>query len=195
MAWWRHQMEAFSALLAPCAGNSPVTGDPHKGQWRGTLMFYFICARINGWVNNREARDFRRHRTYYDVIVMGHQNIIRQKKSQSNFMTLVWRFCDLSRSAILYNADIIINFHLGIECGLLMRLSHANVQRKLRTHSLEFWRSKMISALVVSHGIFVMNSASNPKTLSCSQWASIFITSSWSLTIQISRILGSSHHH
>ena len=25
-SWWRHQMEAFSALLALCAGNSPVTG-------------------------------------------------------------------------------------------------------------------------------------------------------------------------
>ena len=24
--WWRHQMEAFSALLALCEGNSPVTG-------------------------------------------------------------------------------------------------------------------------------------------------------------------------
>ena len=24
--WWRHEMEAFSALLALCAGNSPVTG-------------------------------------------------------------------------------------------------------------------------------------------------------------------------
>ena len=27
MAWWRHQMETFSALLAFCAGNSPVTGE------------------------------------------------------------------------------------------------------------------------------------------------------------------------
>ena len=25
MAWWRHQMETFSALLATCAGQSPVT--------------------------------------------------------------------------------------------------------------------------------------------------------------------------
>ena len=25
--WWRHQMENFSALLAICAGNSPVIGD------------------------------------------------------------------------------------------------------------------------------------------------------------------------
>ena len=39
---------------------------PHKGQWRGAL----ICARINGWVNNREAGDLRRHRAYYDVTVM-----------------------------------------------------------------------------------------------------------------------------
>ena len=27
LAWWRHQMETFSALLALCAGNSPVTGE------------------------------------------------------------------------------------------------------------------------------------------------------------------------
>ena len=26
-SWWRHQMEPFSALLALCAGNSPVTGE------------------------------------------------------------------------------------------------------------------------------------------------------------------------
>ena len=26
-SWWRHQMEAFSALLAICAGNSPVSGE------------------------------------------------------------------------------------------------------------------------------------------------------------------------
>ena len=25
--WWRHQMETFSALLALCAGNSPITGE------------------------------------------------------------------------------------------------------------------------------------------------------------------------
>ena len=42
----------------------------HKGQWRGALMFSLICAPINGWVNNREAGDLRRHRAHYDVIVM-----------------------------------------------------------------------------------------------------------------------------
>ena len=71
LAWWRHQMETFSAPLAFCAWNSrsPVNS-PHKGQWRGALMFSLICAWINGWVNNREAGDFRRHRAHYDVIVM-----------------------------------------------------------------------------------------------------------------------------
>ena len=51
---------------------SPVNS-LHRGQWRGDLMFPLICAlnkRINGWVNNREAGDSRRHRTHYDAIVM-----------------------------------------------------------------------------------------------------------------------------
>ena len=43
---------------------------PHKGQWRGGLMFSLICVWINGWVNNREAGDLRRHSAHYDVIVM-----------------------------------------------------------------------------------------------------------------------------
>ena len=69
--WWRHQMETFSALLALCAGNSPVPVNfPHKGQWRGALMFSLICAWINDWVNNRGAGDLRRHRTHYDVTVI-----------------------------------------------------------------------------------------------------------------------------
>ena len=48
---------------------SPVNS-PHKGQWRGSLMLSLICAWINGWVNNGEAGDLRRHRAHYDVIVM-----------------------------------------------------------------------------------------------------------------------------
>ena len=48
---------------------SPVNS-PHKGQWLGALMFSLICVWINGWVNNREAGDLRRHRGHYDVSVM-----------------------------------------------------------------------------------------------------------------------------
>ena len=71
MPWWRHQMETFSALLAFCAENSPVpVNSPHKGQWRGALMFSLICTWINNWVNNAEAGDLRRHRAHCDVSVM-----------------------------------------------------------------------------------------------------------------------------
>ena len=54
---------------------SPVNS-PHKGQWRGALMFTLICARINVWVNNRKAGDLRRNRVHYDVIVMTNRRLV-----------------------------------------------------------------------------------------------------------------------
>ena len=70
-SWWSHQMETFSALLALCAGNSPVTVNSlHKGHWRGALMFSLICPWINRWLNNLEAGDLRHPCAHYDVIVM-----------------------------------------------------------------------------------------------------------------------------
>ena len=43
---------------------------PHKGQWRGALMFPLICVWINDWAHNCEAADLRRYRANYDVTVM-----------------------------------------------------------------------------------------------------------------------------
>ena len=51
---------------------SPVDS-PHKGHWRGALMFSLIWAWTNGWVNKRDAGDLRRHRAHYDVSVMAQQ--------------------------------------------------------------------------------------------------------------------------
>ena len=40
--WWRHQMETFSALLAICAGNSPVPGEfPTQRPVTRSLDVYF----------------------------------------------------------------------------------------------------------------------------------------------------------
>ena len=50
---------------------SPVNS-PHKGQWRGALMFSLTCA----WINTREAGDLRRHLAHYDVTVMDLQLFI-----------------------------------------------------------------------------------------------------------------------
>ena len=81
-AWWRHQMEAFSALLAICA--------PHKGQWRGALVFTLICVWINGWVNNREAGDLRRNHAHYDVTVMEEWFTPKLHYVHSVFTTPTW---------------------------------------------------------------------------------------------------------
>ena len=66
-------METFSALLAICAGNSPVP-DEFPAQRPVTRSFdVFFDLHPNkrlGWVNNGEAGDLRRHRAHYDVTVM-----------------------------------------------------------------------------------------------------------------------------
>ena len=48
----------------------PPVNSPQKGQWHGALMFSLICAWINGWVNNGEDGDLKRHRAHYEVSVM-----------------------------------------------------------------------------------------------------------------------------
>ena len=71
----------------PCPLCAEFTGHrwiPLKnGQWRGSLMFSLICTWINGWVNNREAGDLRRHCAHYDVIVMLHSGSMYKYGSQS----------------------------------------------------------------------------------------------------------------
>ena len=64
---WRHFPRYWPFVRGIHRG--PVNS-PHKGQWRGALMFTLICTRIIGWVNNRETGDLRRYRTHYDVTVM-----------------------------------------------------------------------------------------------------------------------------
>ena len=62
-------METFSALLAPYAGNSPVSGE-FPTQRPGTRGFdvFFDLRQLNGRVNTRKAGDLRRYRAHCDVI-------------------------------------------------------------------------------------------------------------------------------
>ena len=70
IAWWRHQMETFSAghLCGEFTGHwrVPNTKASDVELW----CFLWSAPWINGWVNNREAGDLRRHRAHYDIIVM-----------------------------------------------------------------------------------------------------------------------------
>ena len=81
--WWRHQIETFSALLALCEGNPPVSGL----QSRETLMYSLICAWTNGWAKTRDAGDLRRHRAHYNVTVIESNIVLCTKcgeQSQAN---------------------------------------------------------------------------------------------------------------
>ena len=64
---WKHFPRYWPSVRG--IHRSPVNS-PHKGQWRGALMFLWSAPWINGWVNNHESGDLRRHRAHYDVIVM-----------------------------------------------------------------------------------------------------------------------------
>ena len=64
---WKHFPRYW--LFVRGIHRSPVSS-PHKDRWRGALMLPLICSWINGWVNNREARDLRRHNVHYDVTVI-----------------------------------------------------------------------------------------------------------------------------
>ena len=74
-SWWSHQMETFSALLAICAGNSPVPGE-FPTQRPVTRSFdAFFDLRLNkrlskqwwGWWFETLSRLLWRHRNVYQI--------------------------------------------------------------------------------------------------------------------------------
>ena len=69
LTWWRHQMETFSALLALCAGNSPVPGELPSQRPVTWSFDVFFDQRLNKCLS-KQSWDWclRRHRAHYDVI-------------------------------------------------------------------------------------------------------------------------------
>ena len=70
-------METFFALLAICAGNSPVPSEFPTQRPVARSFDVFFDLRLNKrWVNNGEAGDLRRYRAHYDVTVMIIMNLV-----------------------------------------------------------------------------------------------------------------------
>ena len=75
-SWWRYQMEAFCALLALFAGNSPVTGEfPSKRLVTRSFDVFFhlclnkrLCKQSWGWWFETPSCLLWRHRNGYDFI-------------------------------------------------------------------------------------------------------------------------------
>ena len=69
--WWRHQIETFSASLAICAGNSPVTGEfpTQRPVTRSSDVFFDL--RLNKRLSKQSwGWWFETHRAHYDVTLM-----------------------------------------------------------------------------------------------------------------------------
>ena len=72
--WWRHQMETFSALLALCAGNSPVPAEfPAQRPVTRSFDDFFdlrlnkrLCKQSWGWWFETPSRPLWRHRNEVD---------------------------------------------------------------------------------------------------------------------------------
>ena len=80
-------------------------------------MFSLICVWINGWVNNREARDFRRYRRHYDVIVMATNHVgcwiinVWEKMVSNNCFSIIsflFSFCDTNCNGHSHYDDVIM---------------------------------------------------------------------------------------
>ena len=106
LTWWRHQMETSSALLAICAGNSPVNGE-FPAQRPVTRSFdVFIDLRLNkrlskqwwGWWFETPSRPLWRLCNEIPV------TIIRCYTYGMGPWTLLWMFHAIYTS-ILQNLD------------------------------------------------------------------------------------------
>ena len=69
LTWWRHQMETFSALLALCVGNSPVSGEfpaQRPVTWSFDVFFDLrlikrLSKHSRGWWFDTLSRPLWRH--------------------------------------------------------------------------------------------------------------------------------------
>ena len=96
VSWWRHQMETFSALLAICAGNSPVPGEfPTQRPVTRSFDVYFdlrpnkrLSEQSWGWWFETPSRSLWRHRND------GNNNQIDPKHPPTHLLSLelhTWR--------------------------------------------------------------------------------------------------------
>ena len=94
VTWWWFKWKHFPRYWPFVRGihRSPVNS-PHKGHWRGALIFSLICVWISGWVNNLEAGDLRRYYAHYDVIVMKFGQCARIDIKHVIFLHALGNYC------------------------------------------------------------------------------------------------------
>ena len=108
---------------------SPVNS-PHKGQWRGALMFSLVCSRINGWVNNGEAGDLRRHRAHYDATVLTARPFVVTTLDRLKLLRI-----EVHKQWWLHSPELYFNcinwrlIHIGLATSAIIRLVSMGISR------------------------------------------------------------------
>ena len=112
--WWLHQMEAFSAFLALCAGNSPIT-DEFPSQRPVTRSFdVFLDLRLIERLSKRwtrrwfetQSRSLCRHCN--ETICHKYGHLLRQKKHNVDTILVYAHLCvpiQYCTNTISYKAD------------------------------------------------------------------------------------------
>ena len=146
---WKH----FPRYWPFVKGNPQVTIDsPHKGQWCGALIFSLICAWRNGWANNRDAGDSRRHRVHYNVTVMETSNgLFPHKRLHVRRICGLWLQKYVSR-ALISNSHSSLMDVITYPCPrylllastfsnhLVCCVSQSRRKHTLKTKRLSIWR-------------------------------------------------------
>ena len=87
-------------------------------------LFSLICAWINGWANNREAGDLRRHHAHCDVIIMIYRYryigsaiilCIMSMFYNSNKKIVPFQFLHTLRNIWFSGAVLLTRVYLGLE--------------------------------------------------------------------------------
>ena len=126
IAWWRHQMEPFSALLALCAGNSPVpVNSPHKGQWCGALMFLLdLCLnkRLSKqpWGRWFETQPWSlwRHCNGTCVLLWSDTDLANIVEGYFTVTGTIITFCNITKYDIIQKHKIMCKLH-GADCSFI----------------------------------------------------------------------------
>ena len=101
-SWWRHQMETFSALLAICAGNSPVLGEfpaPRPVTRSFDVLFYLrLNKRLSkhswGWWFETSSCPLWRHSNVFISSIACIKPSVTIIQSPNRLLLLVCSLCD-----------------------------------------------------------------------------------------------------
>ena len=171
-AWWRHQMETFSALLALCAGNSPVTGEfPSQRQVTRSFDVFFdlhpkkrLSKQSWGWWFETPSLSLWRHcnvsypwwKTIFCNTGCASGDTGRNNKSSRSYYSTVYIETNLLRTPSLLNCSM---QYIQLSMFMYLALQHI-VGAIIRNHTLQSLVCQYTTGYVaVSHGFAKKNCA------------------------------------